>query len=107
MRRLSDFRRSEDSSFLGKLQANAERLVRVRPVGEAPGDDTAAVLARAETRVARGDIAAALAALGTLPAQVRAPAESWIKTAQARDAAFAASRRYAAGAVNALAQRSP
>ena len=59
-----------------KLQAGAERLVRIRPVGDVPGDDPAAMIARIEAKAARNDISGALADLSKLPAAVRAPAEA-------------------------------
>jgi hypothetical protein len=90
--------------FLEKLQANAERLVRIRPIEEVAGDDPAAVIARAEIKAVRGDVPGALAELGTLPANVRAPAQAWIAKAQARAAALAASRAFAADALAALAR---
>jgi hypothetical protein len=89
--------------FLQKLQANAERLVRIRPIEEVAGDDPAAVIARAEIKAARGDVPGALMELGNLPASVRAPAQAWISKAQARTAAIAASRAFAAAALAALA----
>jgi len=89
--------------FLEKLQANAERLVRIRPIEEVPGDDPAAVIARAEIKAARGDVPGALMELGNLPASVRAPAQALIGKAQARMAAIAASRAFAAAALAALA----
>ncbi len=95
-----------ESGFLEKLEANAERLVRIRPIEEVAGDDPAAVIARAEIKAGRGDVPGALAELGHLPATVRAPAQAWISKAQARAAAFAASRAFAADALAALAQRS-
>jgi len=58
---------SHDGGVLGRLQANAERLVRVRPVGDAPGDDPAAALARAGAKAHRGDIAGALLEVERLP----------------------------------------
>jgi len=85
--------------FLEKLQANAARLVRVRPVGEAPGDDPATVIARIEAKAARSDIDGALDELAKLPPAIRAPAEMWIKKAQARTAAIAASRQFARDAL--------
>jgi hypothetical protein len=88
-----------DGGFLEKLQANAARLVRVRPVGEAPGDDRATVIARIEAKAARSDIDGALEELGKLPPAIRAPAEMWIKKAQARAAAIAASRQFARDAL--------
>lgn len=89
-----------------KLQASAEKLVRIRPVGEAPGNDPATVVARIEAKAARNDIAGARDDLAKLPATVRAPAESWIKRAAARDAAIVASRQFAQDALGALGKPS-
>lgn len=85
-----------------KIQAGAERLVRIRPVGDVPGDDPAAVVARIEAKAARNDINGALADLSKLPASVRAPAEPWMKRAASREAALAASRQFAQEALAAL-----
>jgi hypothetical protein len=74
----------------------------VRPAEEIAGADPAAVVSRAEAKAARADLAGALAELGELPAAARAPAEPWIKKAQARAAALEASRRLAADALAAL-----
>ena len=63
-------------SVMEKIQAGAERLVRIRPVGDVPGDDPAAMVARIEAKAARNDIGGALADLSKLPAPVRAPAEA-------------------------------
>jgi hypothetical protein len=88
-------------NFLQRLQVNAEKLVRVRPVDEAaPSDATAG--ARIDALAAQGDLAGALAELVKLPPAERAPAESWIKQAQARAAAIDASRRVAADALAGL-----
>jgi len=78
--------------FLDRLQSNAERLVRIRPIAQEsqPGDEPAAVLSRVEAKTARGDIAGALAEAAKLPAAVRAPLDPWIKRAEAREAAVAA-----------------
>jgi hypothetical protein len=102
MRRLTETAPREGGGFIDRLQANAERLVRIRPVGAAPGDDTAAVLARVEARAAQGDVAGALAELGKLPPSVRAPAQAWIGKAEARAKALEASRKLAADAIAAL-----
>src|SRR6185437_15555360 len=67
--------------FLQKLQANAERLVRIQRIEEVQGNDVGAVLSRIAGDAERGDVSAALAELGKLPPQVRAPAEAWIKKA--------------------------
>jgi hypothetical protein len=96
----------EDGGFLTRLQVNAERLVRIRPVGEQPGDDASAILARVEAKTGRGDIAGVLAELAALPPAIRAPAQDWIKTAHARNAALEASRRFAEAHLGALAGRS-
>jgi hypothetical protein len=95
-----------EAGFLEKLQANAERLVRIRPIEEVAGDDPAAVIARIQFKAVRGDLPGALIELGKLPATVRAPAQVWIAKAQARAAALAASRAFAADALVALAQPS-
>ncbi len=92
----------EGGGIMDRLQANAERLVRIRPIDDAPGDDAAAVLARIENRAAHADIGGALAELAKLPPQVRAPAQAWIAKAQARGKAIEAGRKIAADAVAAL-----
>jgi hypothetical protein len=94
----------KEGGFLDKLQANAERLVRIRPVGDAPGDGAPAIIARAEARARQGDLAGALAELRKLPEPARAPAAAWIKKAEAQAAAVEASRKLAADAVGALSK---
>jgi hypothetical protein len=91
-----------DGSFLEKLQANAEKIVRIRPLDDVPGDDPAAIITRIDVRAARSDVAGALAELARLPATARAPAASWIAKAEARMAAIEASRALAADALAAL-----
>jgi hypothetical protein len=92
---------SEDS-FLGRLQANAQKLVRVTPVDAPPGDDSGAIIARIDVDARRSDIAAALAEIARLPDAARSLASAWVKKAEAREAAIAASRRIAADALAAL-----
>jgi len=89
---------------LGRLQMNAEKLVRIRRVDEAPGSDAAAIVARSEAKAARGDLAGAVAELAQLAPNARAPAEAWIKSAQARIAAIDASRRLASDALAGLSK---
>jgi hypothetical protein len=93
-------------SFLQRLQGNAEKLVRIRPAEEVAGNDTSAIVRRIEVKAANGDLTGdltgALAELAQLPPPVRAPAEAWIKKAQARAAAVEASRRLAADALAGL-----
>ena len=88
--------------FLERLQVNAGKLVRIRPVDAPPSDDPLAVLSRIENDVAKSDVAAALADLGKLPNPIRAPAQGWISKAQAREDALKAARQYAAAAARAI-----
>jgi hypothetical protein len=90
--------------LLEKLQANAEKLVRIRPLEEAQGSDPAAVVSRAEMKVSKGDLAGAVVELESLPAAARAQADAWIKKARGRFAAMEASRRLAADALAGLSK---
>lgn len=96
-----------DGGIMDRLAQNAERLVRIRPINEAPGDDPATVVARADAKATHGDLSGALAELGALPAPVRAPAQPWMKKAEAQIAALAAARALADNAVAALAKAAP
>jgi polyhydroxyalkanoate synthesis regulator phasin len=90
--------------FLSRLQANADRLVHIRPVNAPPGNDPSAVLARIEVDAANADIPAALSELDKLPAKTRAPAAAWIEKVKARQAALAAARQLAADSARGLGQ---
>src|SRR5262249_18563119 len=57
---------------LARLQMNAEKLIRVRRVDEPAGTDPGAIVARAEAKAWRGDIAGAASELDSLPPDVRA-----------------------------------
>jgi hypothetical protein len=92
----------DSGGFLDRLQANAERLVRIKPIAEAPGDDPTAIVTRIELKAAHSDVAGALAEFAKLPPAVRAPADAWIKQAEARNAAIEASRTIAADSMSAL-----
>jgi hypothetical protein len=96
-----------NATFLEKLQANAERVVRLRPVGDVAGSDPASTIARIESKARQPDIDGALAELATLPAAIRASAEGWIKAAGQRKAALAASRQFSHDALAALGRSSP
>ena len=93
-----------EGGFIDRLQQNAERLVRIRPINEAPGDDAVTVITRADVKATHGDLAAALAEVASLPPAVRAPAQGWSARVEARSAALAAARDLAEGAVGALAK---
>jgi hypothetical protein len=93
-----------DGGFLEKLQAGAEKLVRIRPIDEVAGNDPAAIVARIEVRASQADIPGALAELAKLPVAARTPAEAWIKKAELRMAALDASRRISADALSGLSK---
>ncbi len=93
---------ARDVGLVGRLQQNAERLVRVRPVNETAGDEPPAMMARAEARAAQGDIPGALAEMKLLPDSASGSAAAWIKKAQAQITALAAAQQFATAAVDAL-----
>jgi hypothetical protein len=98
---------AHDGGILDRLQANAERLVRVRPVGDAPGDDPASAIARAKAKAGRGDIAGALAEVERLPPAAKTLAADWMKAAQARIAAIDSARQRLAASLAALGKPAP
>jgi hypothetical protein len=93
----------ESGGILEKLQANASRLVRIRPTTEQTGDDSRTVLSRIEIKAAQSDIAGALADAAKLPPEQRGALEPWMRKAQGRHAAAEASRQFAADALTAVA----
>ncbi len=100
---------SADAGFFDRLQANANRLVRIRPAEAPSGGDPIDVMERIERAAARADIAGALADLARLPSPTRSIAAGWIVKAQARDAALGAAQEISADARKTLATpvRSP
>jgi hypothetical protein len=95
-----------DGGVLDRLKANAEKVIRIRPIDEPPGDDPAAVIRRIEARAEQRNLAGAVAELAKLPASARALAKEWVAKVAARDAAIEASRRYVAAALAAIAKPS-
>jgi len=95
---------SAPSGFLGRLQANASKLVRVTPVDAPPGDQPADVLARIEVAAARADIASALSDIAKLPEKARQQAADWVSRAVARRNALAAARALALDTARGLAK---
>jgi hypothetical protein len=94
-------------SFLARLKSHMQRLVQITPINapsEPAADDVMSLVDRIDDDAERGDVAAALADLLRLPAAARAPADGWIKKAQARDAAITAARRIVTEALTALAK---
>ncbi len=98
---------AESSGIVDRLKAGAERLVRIRHVGPQSGEGRAAIVSRAAAAARRDDVAAARRELSGLAAADRAPFQSWIETADARDAALAAARQLAADATAALSKSAP
>ena len=80
----------QDGGVFTRLWNNAGKLVEMRPVGEPQGSDPGAVVARMETKLARGDLVGALEESKALPAQARETAKDWFEAAeQRRDADLA------------------
>jgi hypothetical protein len=92
---------SGDGGLLDRLKASAERIVRVRPVDEAAGDNPTSILQRIESRAAQGNLTGAMTELAKLPAPAQALAKEWGATVEARNAAIEASRRFSAEALDA------
>lgn len=88
--------------ILDRLAASAQNLVRVRPIGEAAGDDVPTAVSRIEARLGRGDLGGGLADFDRLPEPVRAIGANWAAEARARHAADEALRRLAGDAVQSL-----
>jgi hypothetical protein len=93
---------SAPAGLFDRIAAGAQNLVRVRPIGEAAGDDVPTVVSRVETKLGRGDLAGALADFDKLAEPVRAIGASWAAEARARLAADEALRRLGADAVQSL-----
>jgi hypothetical protein len=90
------------SGIVDRLQAGAARLVRIERTEAIPGNDRGAIVSRVTAAALRNDIAEARRELKTLAPADRAAAQSWIDKADARDAALAASRQFAADAMGAF-----
>ena len=98
---------ASNSSFLGRLESNAQRLVRITPVDAPPGDDPSSVVTRISVDAAHADIAAALTDIGKLPDAAKPLVAAWVEKAQARNAAITASKKLAADALAALSMPNP
>jgi hypothetical protein len=90
------------STFLDRIEVNAQRLVRSTPLDAPTGDDPRSVAMRISFDASHGDIDAALADIAKLPDAAKAIATSWVQKAQARNAAIAASLKLTANALAAL-----
>ena len=90
------------SGIVDRLQAGAARLVRIERTDAVAGNDRNAIVSRVTAAAVRNDIAEARRELKTLAPADRAAAQAWIDKADARDAALAASRQFAADAMGAF-----
>jgi hypothetical protein len=91
------------SGIVERLQAGASKLVRIERT-DTVGNDRGAVVARATAAALRNELADARRELNTLAPADRAAAQAWLDKCDARDAALAASRSFAAEALAALAK---
>ena len=91
------------AGIVDRLQAGAAKLVRIERT-DVSGSDRGAVVARVTAAALRNDLAEARRELKTLAPADRAAAQAWLDKADARDAALAASRQFAADAMAALAK---
>ena len=94
------------AGLVDRLQAGAAKLVRIERT-DAVGNERGNVVARITAAALRNDVAEARRELNTLAPADRAAAQAWLDKADARDAALAASRKFAADAMAALAKPAP
>ncbi|BAR57075.1 hypothetical protein ACVIWV_007648 [Bradyrhizobium diazoefficiens] len=85
---------SSGGGIVERLQAGASKLVRIERT-DGVGNDRGAIVARVTAAALRNDFVEARRELKTLPDADRAPAQAWLDKANARDAALAASRKFA------------
>jgi hypothetical protein len=90
------------SGIVDRLKAGATKLVRIERV-DATGTDRGSVVARVTAAALRNDLNETRRELNTLTPADRAAAQAWLDKANARDAALAASRKFASDAMTALA----
>ena len=89
------------TGIVNRLQAGAAKLVRIQRT-DAGGTGRGSVVARVTAAALRNDLNGARNELKTLEPADRAAAQAWLDKVDARDAALAASRKFADGAMAAL-----
>lgn len=94
---------SSSAGIVERLQAGASKLVRIERT-DGVGNDRGAIVTRITAAALRNDFIEARRELKTLPEADRAPAQAWLDKADARDAALAASRKFADDALAGLAK---
>lgn len=73
-------------SWVDRTAARLAQLVTVRRIGDVPGVTAEAIVARAEQRLAAGDLAAAVDEIRRLEGPPAEAAAAWLATARARRA---------------------
>lgn len=91
-----------DAPYADQLWQGVNRLVKIRPAGEAVGDSIPDVVGRIEAALARGDVAAATDAFAKLPDHAKSEAQAWAETANRRRDAEKAAASLLSGAIAAL-----
>jgi hypothetical protein len=94
------------AGIVERLQAGASKLVRIERT-DGVGNDRGAIVARVTAFALRNDFVEARRELKTLPEADRAPAQAWLDKTDARDAALAASRKFADDAMADLVKSDP
>lgn len=94
---------SSSAGIVERLQAGASKLVRIERT-DGVGNDRGAIVTRITAAALRNDFVEARRELKTLPEADRAPAQAWLDKADAREAALAASRKFADDALAGLAK---
>jgi len=97
-------------SMWSALWANFMATISARPLGETPVNSTAGRIARAETRMKAGDLAAAVRELNAIQGAARAPLAPWLAQASARvhlESALAKLNTQAVAALSAPASTEP
>lgn len=95
-----------NAGLVERLQAGASKLVRIERT-DGVGNDRGAIVARVTAAALRNDFAEARRELKTLSEADRTAAQAWLDKADARDAALAASRKFADDAMADLAKSDP
>ena len=94
------------SGIVEHLKAGAAKLVRIERT-DTVGTDRGAIVSRVTAAALRNDVSEARRELTSLDSADRAPAQGWLDKADERAAALAASHRFAAEAMAALAKLTP
>jgi hypothetical protein len=94
---------SSSAGIVERLEAGASKLVRIERT-DGVGNDRGAIVARVTASALRNDFVEARRELKTLPEADRVPAQAWLDKVDARDAALAASRKFADDALAGLAK---